>query len=459
MLKQKAPVGWHRKLLSASLFIITMSAITPAVAQSEPPEVNLTDAPFAKTARFLVDNGVYTTVRYTSQIASNPIGGQKQESAYIGKLDFGATLDLNKIVGMHGGLIHILFDDNSGENLSSRSINSSLSVQNLNLGANQESYQLAVLTWEQSLLNDKINFNVGRTDTAFLTSPFYCEFQSHANCGRPYGLSKLTAASFTPTAVWGGRLTVTPIPDWYAKVGIYQPNPSLQTTRSHGFDWSIRKASGYVLPLEVGYKRTPPGALFADQYDIGVLFSEAPYTLPFFNGKLPPENGRTALYVMAQKLVYQPSQNSPQGLYLFAYGLSGTDHSKQIENFQAAAGAILQAPFASRPHDSARVLVNELQYDSRYLDFLYKTRLGEHGTQRPHRDQLAFEINYTYHAARWLDVLPNIQYIVHPDGLASAKYPASNIPDALVFGMQISVDLASLAGGIASYPIRAVYSN
>jgi len=85
-------------------------------------------------------------------------------------------------------------------------------------------------------------------------------------------------------------------------------------------------------------------------------------------------------------------------------------------------------------------------------------RTKEHGTEFPNNNQMVFELNYNVQVNRWLQMMPNIQYLVHPDGLATAKYPVNNIPNAFVVGLQFNIDLATLAG-IPSYPWSSVIDN
>ena len=68
------------------------------------------------------------------------------------------------------------------------------------------------------------------------------------------------------------------------------------------------------------------------------------------------------------------------------------------------------------------------------------------GSQRPYISLIMGEIHYDIVLNRWLDVMPNLQYIVHPDGLGTMPYPKSNLPNAFVVGVQFKVDLMALAG-------------
>jgi porin len=450
-------------LLGATISFLHIAAVS-AQTTTAPSEVNVSLSPvqevnlspMQKLGKMLDDMGIYFTSKYTGQFAANPSGGQRQGSAYAGDLTFGATFDLKKMAGISGASIHILFDDRSGASLSAQTINSDLAAQNI-FGAGQ-TYQLAILTYEQKLFHGAVDINVGRTDIAFLTSPFYCDFETHGDCGRPYGMSKNVSSSVYPEAVWGGRILVFPTPNFYGKVGVYQPNPDLQPALSHGFDWGIRPADGLIAPMEIGYLHQVPGAVAADQYDIGYIISSAPFSAKFFNGVDPNFDNRGAIYIQAQKMVYQAEPNSPRGLYLFGMDFFTTSGSKQVARMQSSIGAVWQGPFANRPLDRIDFQANDYEFNKLFLNSLFEERLKAGGHGFPDTNQATFELNYAFQANRWLQLMPNFQYIINPDGMGGTTFPNANLPNAVVLGLQFSIDLPSMLG-ISSYPVTLAQDN
>jgi porin len=432
--------------------------LNPYSAQDESSGAVESESPLAisRIGQELWDQGVYFTIRYTGEAAANPSGGQRQGTAYAGDLNYGVTLDLQKLMGLHGALIHILFNDRSGSELSDQTINTSLPVQNL-FGFG-ETWQLGILTYEQKLFHDKVNVVIGRTEIAFLTSPFYCDFQSHGDCGRPFALTKNISANVYPEGIWGGRILVQPTQNVYAKVGLYQPNPDDNPALSHGFDFGIKNNTGVLVPVEVGYKHMVPGAVAPDQYDIGYFASAAPYTASFHDASDPNFSNRDALYLQAQKMVYQTISNSKRGVYLFGFLFFPTSGSKQQAKFSMSAGVSWQGPFASRPDDSFDFMGNEYLYNREFIQQEFESRLKEGGSGRPDRSQAALEADYIFQANSWLQIQPNVQYIFNPDGLGFTPFPKENLPNAFVVGLQFTIDVPSLFG-VPSYPFPSVQDN
>jgi porin len=461
--KSKPKSREQLKLGCITLLVSGLSFHAMAYAQSAPPPpaINLfTPSPLQNMAGYLYSKGVYFTAGYGGQFAANPSGGAKQGADYAGKLYAGVTFDMQKLVGIKGGYIHVLMTDDEGRSLSTDTINTDLSTQNLFAGS--QTYQLAVLTWEQKLFNNKVDLNFGRTDLAFVTLPLFCDFQSHGLCGRPSFLIKTTSVSVYSTAVWGGRILVAPTPNLYAKVGIYQPNPDLRPQLSHGLDFGIKTsggpAAGYVVPVEVGFVDRTPGASTQNQYAVGVIFSNAEFSAPFDNSKAPERSSRMDWYVMGQQMVYQTEPNSPRGVYVFGLGLFGGSGGEQEVNFQGSVGAVWQGPFASRPLDRIDFQANDAHFNNDFLQSEFAMRQKEHGTEFPKSNQFVAELNYSAQINRWLQFMPNLQYIVNPDGLASTSFPKANVPNAFVVGLQFNIDFAALLG-IPSYPWSSVIDN
>ncbi len=429
----------------------------PALAQTVQNHNNQQAlSPVQSIAAQLANDGIYFNSRYLGEFAANPTGGQRQGSDFAGELNFGATADLGRIAGIQGGSLNILFTARNGRNLAGDTINSSVPVQQIY--GDGETYQLTLFTYDQTLFNNKLKFSFGRTELAnsFLQSSLYCNFQSNALCGRPYAMGKDTSTSFYPLAVWGANAQINPLPRYYLKVGLYQSNPSLNPQTSHGFDWNISKSNGFLVPIELGYAWHQNGGTAENRYDIGVILDRTHYTNPIYdaqgqsyllnNSSPAPEYGRVLVYAQAQQMVYQNAAEPERNAYTFAAALFGASGDKQTARYGGEVGFVDNGPFASRPYDSLNVGVGLTHYGNNYINSLYDVRLAAGGTQRPDQNLIMAEINYNIQLNKWASIQPNLQYVVHPDGLAGSTYPQANLPNAFVVGIQFSVDIGKALG-------------
>ncbi len=416
-----------------------------AQAQSaDTTELNL--PPVAAIGQDLAAKGIYLNANYFGEFAGNLSGGEHQGSDYADQVAAGADIDLQKLVGWQGGALHIEFTNRDGRSQGADVINNSVATQQIYGGG--QTYNLTTLTLEQKLLNGMIDITAGRTelDQLTLNDPIYCHFQSNAICGQPDIMGKIINASFWPVAVWGGRVVVSPVQDWYVKAGIADNDPVDSASPHHGFDWGTGHSKGVEIPLELDYQTSFADDAYPRRYDVGVVFDRTPYTYDQFTPVSKTGYGRTMLYVQAKQMVYRPDMNSQRGLTVFGAAVFGPD-SNQVADYNISAGAVYQGPMASRPADSAGFLISDTHYRGSFINELYNyrvTTLG--GSQRPASSLMMMEADYDAYLTPWLDVMPNVQYIVHPDGLGSRAYPKSNLPDAFVVGLQFNVNIGGLIG-------------
>lgn len=423
---------------------------SPAFAQSIASTGNPVSSAVRNVGQELSDYGINLNASYLGEFADNPTGGARQGADYAGQVAFGADFDMKKLVGISGGSVHLLFVQRHGNSLAAQTIDNGVAVQQIYGGG--QTFQLARFTYEQRLFDDKIDIEVGRTDLngKFDQSELYCEFQSNGYCANPRGMAKDVSTSFFPAAVWGGDAIFNPTRHIYMMVGAYQSDPSLNPYANHGFDWSTQNSTGFVLPIEAGVKWRTPGAMFDNRYDVGVIFDRTkysattPFKVPFYD---PSELfGRSGVYVQGQQMLWQAAPDSFRGIYGFAQTMFGTSGDKQISNFEMQTGIVWEGPFATRPNDDLGIAFQELLYNNNYIDALQETRIKEGGTERPYSTMDMAEINYAVQVNPWLNIMPNFQYVVHPDGLAFSTYPTKNLPNAFVTGLQFTINISRLLG-------------
>jgi carbohydrate-selective porin OprB len=91
-------------------------------------------------------------------------------------------------------------------------------------------------------------------------------------------------------------------------------------------------------------------------------------------------------------------------------------------------------------------MVNEVHYNTGVLENTFLNRVNEGGTGFPNADLIMMEVNYAAQVTPWLNLMPNLQYIVNPDGRGGLGTPVSNLGNSFVVGFQLSIDLPGLFG-------------
>ena len=403
----------------------------------------------------LLNDGIFLRGHYVGEFAANPSGGNSQSARFAGQVDIGADFDTGKIFGLGNSAIHLTFSQRHGQNLAATNIGNSISVQEVYGGG--QTYRLTELSWDQAILNDHVEFLVGRTDAPgdFAASSFYCNFQTNSTCGNSSLFGQDNQLNYFPVGVWGGRVTVKPTPNLYGQFGAYESDPSQGDRNHHGFDFGTDTANGYVLPIELGYQTTFASDAYPRHYKVGAFYQNAPYSDPFFdiNHNSAALTGlahqqhedRTSVYALFDQMIWKTGPGSERGLYVFGGVTAGTD-SSQLADYFLQGGLLDKGPFEDRPADTIGLVVTDLHWGNHTMDFLRDSRVAAGGTsttQNP--NEVMMEINYGAQITPWLRVVPNLQYIINPDNLPEPSQ-RSNIPDTFVVGFKFAIGLPELFG-------------
>ena len=151
---------------------------------------------------------------------------------------------------------------------------------------------------------------------------------------------------------------------------------------------------------------------------------------------LPPQmhDGNGGFYILLDQMVYRDGgADSRRGLTPFVSLLFAPDSSVNTMPFFANGGLVYQGLFASRPHDTAAFGVAYGAFSSQLARSQRDARSAGSGAGIQ-KYEVALELTYIVQATRWLQVQPDLQYIINPGG-------TGKIPNALVLGFQLALTL------------------
>jgi Carbohydrate-selective porin len=296
--------------------------------------------------------GVTLRAHYLSETAGNPTGGLKQATQYAQQIDFGADLDMGKLASIPGrpDPRHLL---RPCRQQPFRSRPRRLAQVQEIFGGGQN-FRLAILSYEQSLFDDKLDLKGGWINVGddFATSPLYCYFQNNAFCGNPVSVTLDAGFSTFPVSSWGGIAKFQPRSDVYVQAGAYEVNPSLNNA-SNGFKMNTAGATGVIVPVEAGWApekgdRRPAGASHHRR-----LLRQFRHARPGRSCRRPETlmSGRWGLYVLADQMIYRDSPGADRGLTVFA-GFTYADPSTALLQYFWEAGLVKLGTFAGRDEDS-----------------------------------------------------------------------------------------------------------
>lgn len=383
--------------------------------------------------------GISLRAHFTTESAANPNGGRYQKARYTQQIDFGADLDLDRLINIPGAKIQLTLSDRVGHSLSADAIGNQFAVQEL-YGAGQN-FRLAEMNYQQDLLKHQVTIELGWSPIGdnFAGLPSFCNFQNGVICGHANAMTTNSGAHNSPTAEWGARINVRPTPSFYVATGVYQVNPN-EGDPDKGFDLSFQSTGAFV-PVELGWLPGQAAGKLPGTYKIGGYFnsSETPDVLKDINGSLAgltgepflQHNGRWGGYIVADQMVFREQSSSNRGLTLGAMVAVGDPDTAKYSYFWVAGGHY-QGTFRARDNDVVSFMLAYARTNSRLTQYQQDLNTLEPGSVGIQTHESIAEIDYGLQLAPWLKIRPNLQYVINPGG-------TGKIPNAFVIGLYTQV--------------------
>ncbi|MBB2187032.1 carbohydrate porin [Gluconacetobacter liquefaciens] len=376
------------------------------------------------------------TLSYMAEGVANVAGGRRTGFDYSHQVVMGTDFDLNKLFGMQGWSFHMLGVQRAGRSVATDYLGQTGLIQpqqDYGVGGNVL-YKLVYMYLEKTLFDKKLTIDFGRmpANLKYGTSYFGCYALNSVICAHPTGLSVGSKWRSWPFSQWGMTARLNPGHGLYAQAGFFEASAT-EGGRA-GFNFSF-KPLGYVVPVELGWEPALGHDRLTGHYKIGGYIDTSNHPDPFtaFDGSpilishkaARIERQRGAWYVGADQMVVRFGAAKDQGLILF--GMAGWDQGASLPGqSQYTLGIISQGMFPSRVTDAISLFwswqnVNRkiTRYQEMQQDLGYTTLRG--GLKLPQSNFQVLELTYTAFITRGLKLLPDLQYIVHPD--ANRTYP------------------------------------
>ena len=116
------------------------------------------------------------------------------------------------------------------------------------------------------------------------------------------------------------------------------------------------------------------------------------------------------------------------------FNVTYADRRTATQDNQIAAGVLYKGPIQFRPADELGFAIGRTHVNSRIADVETQLDAAIPGSAAIQSSEYVAEFFYGVHVTRWLDLRPNIQYVVQPGGIAR------NTNDVIV-GLRVSVNL------------------
>lgn len=425
----------------------------PACAQA--PSQTAPATPSAKPAKGgKPRGGIDLTLDFVGNLASNPVGGVEHGTEGSYWIMAQSRLDLDKLFGLHGTEVDVQAAWFAGRNLAREKIGSSISPQQT--WRPVAGGRLTRLTVKHAFDNG-LSVIVGRAplNSYFNNSPLNCVFMSNAICLTPYGPITDLGVTAYPNSSWAAlvRYDVGAGKRWYLQAGAFDYDNGLNLAGKNGLDFSFRDGTGTLSAAEVGYQSAAGDPGLPRTYRLGAYRNTDGGKNPYrdldgnsagLTGRpLADQDGdRAGWYAMADQTVWRGE--GKRNLALLARYFINTGNPAAVKYF-AAVGAVKTGTFVGRERDTLALFVSNTHFDPLQMAYLRDRRARYGGSGTPDNDEMIAELSYGYQVRPGVRLMPNIQYVVHPDPIY-APTRTTDIPDTLILGLRVDVQFAQLFG-------------
>lgn len=302
-----------------------------------------------------------------------------------------------------------------------------------------DSGYLARLTWNQRLLDDRLQLVAGRSNAR---QHFYlANCNSVVTCNDPI-LDNSTGVLPYPYGSWGayGRYRFTQAS--YLHAGVFESNAQHYFDKRKGVDWDPGDASGVSVLAGIGSTADFTQAPYAYQYELNGFYNSARQTDPLSGRERRGSSG--VMLKFRQTLAREGASGVPDKAWQWFGAWSwSADDMQPFEHF-AEVGLTRLGAFG-RPQDSVNLKVSYLRLGAHQARWQEQARLAATGEDsRTRRNVSRVELNAHWQLTRNLALEPSVQYIFNPDNFYDPAAPANR--DGAMVALQVMYDLGAALG-------------
>ena len=419
----------------------------------------------------LEDKGVEISGGYTAEVWGNTTGGLKQGAVYTGLLDFGATVDLEKLVGWKGASVSTTWLWLSGRDASEDLVGNFLTISNI---AGFNTLRMLELWFQQDFFQrgddvaSGLSIRLGQltADREFIISDYGALFTNGSFGWPAFVYTNIPEGGpGYPMGTLGIRVALNPWEWMTLQSAVFQGNVFAQDVNRHGFRWDLNSDQGYFWINELQVRWNQDTNALPGQAKFGAWFHTADFPDPFFDEDGVPladedssGNPQTHTWnygfywILDQMLYREPAEPvnaagfskdgksgaagkgseqvaekpSQQGLGWFGRIAFGPQN-RNFVGFYAESGVVYTGLIPARDEDQVGIGFTYAQLTNgarKTLEFEGSRGVGA---------EMLLEFSYKAILTPWLDVQPDAQFIINPGG-------TQDLNNAFVVGGRVSIN-------------------
>ena len=224
-------------------------------------------------------------------------------------------------------------------------------------------------------------------------------------------------------------------------VGFYNQN-SANYDRGDGFRLDTSNSEGNLVPVELGWKPTLGPDKLPGNYRIGYYYSSANGDVygSWRDGAYQDKDHAYGGYVLLQQQLTAQGGDASRGIGVSVQAVMNDHKTSKTDNYQSIAFT-WAGPFDARPEDEIGIAAARIHVNSDYTRAQRQQNAAngetdfDSPTYLPIQDgsEYNYELYYNVKLAKWLQVRPNVQYIVAPGAVSEVK-------DAFVGGISANIN-------------------
>ncbi len=379
------------------------------------------------------------------------VTGRYSNAAYF---IVGGDIDLGKTLGFNGTSLHY---ENTFFGI----------VENLNLapqiGDSTTGFQppftpptawLSVMTLEQKLFDDRLDFEIGKTHPDRYYAAPNCD--SINSCFQDI-LYENAGWTSPQRGVWGANLAYKTDSPIYAEAGVFSgsPGPNSQT----GYRWFDQEdPKGVIGMAEIGSKTTFKTTAYPGTFSLTGFLNTVPHedfnVATAFGGPVKMQPVTTGVVFQGEQVVWRADggkdATNAAPMRIALYGSAGTAIDSTVPiSTSVYVGAKLMSPFAGRPDDRFGLKFNWEQLNPNYNSYLAAANFAAGGSGAPfNRNKYILEANAHIELPEGLAFEPVFQYLINPNSFFN-PVTAARPKDGVYIGGTFVVPLGILLGASA----------
>jgi porin len=410
--------------------------------------------------------GMTLSIANTWEVLGNATGGTGRGIVPEGLTTATLQMDTQRAFGWYGGLFNASALWIYGGNLSEHYLQTLQTASGIEA---DPTVRLWELWYQQKFFDDKIDIKIGQQS---LDQEFIVTQNGSYFVNTMFGWPMLPSGDLPgggpayPLSALGVRLRAHLNDSFTLLAGVYNGSPVTsiygdpQKNNAHGVNFLI--GQGVLGIAELQYTYPSPNTIvqageedpLARTYKIGFWYDSWQFPSQQYatNGLLlanPASSGIAqalygdyAFYAVADQMIWRAA-DPDRNINVFVRPMWTPIQDRNLITFSLNAGVTMHEPIFGRDDDTFGLGMGYTHVSSGQQAFNREEAYYEPGTYVPVRSGETFlEATYQYQANAWLQIQPDLQYVIYPGaGLANPNNPSKRIGNELVYGLRINAQL------------------